>query len=71
MSTILRTQLKSPDELNPWMKYNMEMGFKVPHFRSEWAGNKIVVYKITAQCKPCIWNCISRDGCPYRGDYNK
>ncbi len=55
-----------PAELEAWHRYNAQMGYEVPHFRSFRVGNKTEARKITERCPDCGDQCLSIEGCPYR-----
>ncbi|MGV8123125.1 MAG: hypothetical protein AB2L14_25460 [Candidatus Xenobiia bacterium LiM19] len=55
-----------PPELDAWQRYNAQMGYTVPHFRSVRVGNKTEAHKVTERCPDCGESCLSIEGCPYR-----
>jgi hypothetical protein len=57
---------RTPDEWSAWQQFCSEVGYTVPHFRSEYIGSKTVARKVTEKCSDCSGSCVSREGCPYK-----
>ena len=57
---------RSPEEWSAWVEYNRVLGIEVPHFRSEYIGNKTQARKVTERCSDCGESCVSVQGCPFK-----
>lgn len=57
---------RTPEEWGAWVEYNRALGIEVPHFRSDYIGNKTVARRVTERCPDCGESCVSMIGCPFR-----